>query len=241
VSSSSLASDLTVFVPTRTRPKNLLDFGGNFYDTSGANSHLIFILDEDDDQLGEYLKRNNGRFDYEVVAPTKRGMVEALNIAFSRRLAAGDLGYAVGFMGDDHRPRTEGWDFDYIVALESLGSGFVYGNDLLQGELMPTQVAFTTDIAAKLGWMAPPVLWHLDVDLVWLELGKALDRITYLPDTIVEHMHPLAGKARSDRGYRVANSTVMARHDGAAYARYMETDLAGDVAKLKEMLNEGSS
>jgi len=198
-------------------------------------------LDEDDPEIGDYLKRIAGRWHTEIVNSTQRGMVDALNVAYRRREFAGTIGFAVGFMGDDHRPRNIGWDADYIDTLHALGSGFVYGNDLLQGQLMPTQVAFTADIARELGWMAPPCLHHLCVDLVWLEIGRALDAIVYLDDVIVEHMHPLAGKARMDRGYRVANSTVMARHDSAAYERYLETDLPVDVAKLKEMIDEGAS
>jgi len=241
MNSGKYRPDLTVFVPTRSRSKNAVDFGSNFTGLCDLSTELVFVLDEDDPELGDYLKRIAGRWSVEVVSSTQRGMVDALNVAYRRREFAGTLGFAVGFMGDDHRPRTEGWDAAYVNTLEDLGTGFVYGNDLLQGQLMPTQVAFTADIARELGWMAPPCLHHLCVDLVWLEIGRALDKIIYLDDVIIEHMHPLAGKARMDRGYRVANSTVMARHDSAAYERYLETDFPGDVAKLKDMIDEGIS
>lgn len=228
--------DLTVFVPTRSRPKNIRDFAGTFCESLAGFTDLIFVLDDDDPDLAQSIKRIANDWDYEVVSSVNRGMVEGLNTAFCRRRDEGTLGFAVGFMGDDHRPRSWGWDLDYIDVLKDIETGFVYGNDLLQGGIMPTQVAFTTDIAVTLGWMAPPVLHHLCVDLVWRELGNAIGRLEYLDDVIVEHMHPLAGKARMDRGYRIANSTVMARHDTAAYELYMGTDFSRDVEKLKGLL-----
>lgn len=163
-------------------------------------------------------------------------MVGALNNAYSYYARQNLLGYAIGFMGDDHRPRTPGWDSHYLNELHKLGTGFVYGNDLFQYERMPTQVAFTSDIASTLGYMCPPAFRHLCVDVVWKNWGDAIGRITYLPDTIIEHMHYLAGKAREDRNYRAVNSILVAEHDSATYREYMEGQFHDDVEKLKRLL-----
>jgi hypothetical protein len=102
---------------------------------------------------------------------------------------------------------------------------------------MPTQVAFTTDIAVALGYMSPPELQHLNVDIAWLDLGNAVDRIRYLPDVVVEHMHPLAGKARMDKNYRAVNSNAVALADSRAYKAYHESGrFAEDVGKLKMLI-----
>jgi hypothetical protein len=168
-------------------------------------------------------------------------MVGALNQAYSHYHRHGLLGEAIGFMGDDHRPRTPGWDANYLNELNRMGTGFVYGNDLFQYDAMPTQVAFTSDIAAALGYMCPPGFRHLCVDVVWREWGRAISRLTYLPETIIEHMHYLAGKAREDRNYRAVNSVMMAEHDGGYYREYMESEYYSDVDKLKALVNEGLS
>ena len=235
-------SDLTVFVPTRGRPDSLVAFGSDFYATTTADTKVVFVLDEDDDQVARYISRNAGRYDYWVAHPTRRGMVGALNAAYRHFNDSGGLGFAVGFMGDDHRPRTPGWDQSYLDALRAMGSGLVYGNDLFQGPEMPTQVAFTTDIARALGYMSPPELDHLCVDLVWREWGKDLGRLCYLPDVIVEHMHYLAGKAKNDKQYRAVNSSLMGRHDAAAYKSYMEEGrFAEDIEKLRRMLSKSAT
>src|SRR5436190_826292 len=60
----------------------------------------------------------------------------------------------VGFIGDDHRFRSEGWDEAIIATNDLLGGGIVYGNDLLRGEDLPSQVFIDRRITDALGWMA---------------------------------------------------------------------------------------
>lgn len=172
-----------------------------------------------------------------AVDPTRRGMVGALNSAYLRLEHEGNLGYAVGFMGDDHRPRTRGWDTRYLETLRGLGTGFVYGDDLYQHEAIATQCAFTRDIPLALGYMCPPEFDHLCVDVVWNDWGKTLDRIVYLPDVVVEHMHYLAGKSNMDKGYALVNSGQMAAHDSAAYRSYHDSGrFQEDIDKLMMLL-----
>jgi hypothetical protein len=105
-------------------------------------------------------------------------------------------------MDDDHWPVTNGWDLDYLDALAQLGgTGVVYGNDLFQGEALPTVPGISADIVRELGWYAPPQLGHLFCDNFWLELGRRAGRLRYLPATIIEHRHPQAGKADRDQVY----------------------------------------
>lgn len=147
------------------------------------------------------------------------------------------LGYAVGFMGDDHRPRTVGWDQNYLDALHELSTGFVYGNDLFQFERIPTQIAMSSDIPLALGYLCPPEFDHLCVDVVWKDWGDAIDRIIYLKDTVVEHVHYLAGKSSMDKTYAVANNPEMAAHDSQAYRAYIDDgNFQRDVNKLKKLL-----
>lgn len=235
--------DLTVFVPTRGRPQQLVDFASNFDQTKTSSAtKVVFVVDEDDRDLARYKAKNAERWDIFVAPTTRRGMVGALNAAFNDYRERGALGFAVGFQGDDHRPRTVGWDTRYLDVLQDLGTGLVYGNDLYQGPTMPTQIAFTTDIALAVGYMSPPELDHLCVDVVWREWGKAIDRYVYLDDVIVEHMHPLAGKAKNDKEYRAVNSTLMARHDNDAYLMYMERGrFTEDVGRIKMMMEHGYS
>jgi hypothetical protein len=98
-------------------------------------------------------------------------------------------------MGDDHLPRTPGGDRLLLDGLADMGGGFAYGNDLYQGEILPTAVAVSSPIVAALGWMCLPALNHMFVDDVWKALGGATNRLRYLPDVVIEHLHHVNAKA----------------------------------------------
>jgi hypothetical protein len=78
---------------------------------------------------------------------------------------------------------------------------------------------------------------HLCLDLVWVDWGRAIDRLAYLPDTVIEHMHPAVGKAASDAGYEEANSAHQTAADHAAYEAYRKGPaFAADVEKLRTLV-----
>lgn len=228
-------ADLVVIVPTRGRPEAAAELAAAFGETR-TSAHLVFAIDEDDPAHDAYAEAL-GVYPSSVIdtggAPAT--MVRALNASAVARATAPDPPFAIGFMGDDHRPSTHGWDQAYLDALRELGTGIVYGNDLLQGENLPTQVAMTSDVVRALGFMAPPTLRHLAVDNWWLELGRAADCIRYLPDVIVEHRHPYAGKAEWDAGYLRVNSQEMYRRDLAEFERLRRDELQAAAAKVRAL------
>jgi hypothetical protein len=218
-------TDLVIVVPSRGRPGRARELAAAVGASCTASTRLVFALDDNDVTAVEYQGWK--------VFLSSRTMVEALNMAAVD--AATDT-FAVAFLGDDHLPRTVGWDEAYLDALHGLGSGLVYGNDLLQGRGLPTQVAMTSDIIRALGYMAPPALTHLYVDNFWASLGNEAGCIRYLPDVIVEHRHPVAGKAALDEGYERVNSTAMQSRDEAAWLDYIATGgFARDVEKVRAL------
>jgi len=223
-------TDLVVVVPSRGRPEKARALTQVFRDTCTADTKLVLSLDSDDPTRTDY------PIDVAAYIGPNRSMVEALNEAVTAY--APSMSFAVGFMGDDHCPRTYGWDQAYLDALHEMGTGIVYGNDLLQGERLPTQCAMTVDIVQALGFMAPPTLTHLAVDNFWVDLGRAADCIRYLPDVIVEHRHPVAGKAAWDAGYLRVNSEEMYRRDLSEFDRWKRNEMPAAVAKVRA-LREG--
>lgn len=223
-------SDLVVIVPSRGRPEAAVELAECFKKTCTANTGLVFAVDADDPAEAGY-SMVTARGLASVIVSDSRSMVDALN-----RRAAGYAELedelapsAIGFMGDDHRPRTVGWDAAYLAALRRK-PGLVYGNDLIQGRNLPTQVAMSAELVRGLGHMAPPTLTHLYVDNYWLQLGRASDRITYLPDVFVEHLHPVAGKAAWDEGYQRVNDQAMYDRDRVAFEEYWAAHGDRDVA-----------
>lgn len=228
---------LAVVVPSRGRPHTVAELAGAFRDTCTERTWLLFAVDEDDpcylayrDAVGE---ASAAGLRVQLVAQPSGTMVSALNHAARHLLAAPGpaVPEAIGFMGDDHRPRTEGWDRAYLDALTSL-PGIVYGNDLIQGANLPTECAISASVVRALGHMAPETLTHLYVDNYWLTLGRAAGCISYLPGVVVEHLHPVAGAVEWDDGYRRVNAPAMYARDRIAYEQYVAGHLADEVTKL---------
>lgn len=233
-------ADLIVIVPSRGRPESVHPLAEAFWATCTADTVLLFVVDASDPKLDEYkaavdLEHKAGRAIGFGTGPSTT-MVEALNGAAEMLANDDDTPFAIGFLGDDHCPRTVGWDAAYLEALRELGTGLVYGNDLIQGERIPTQVAMTADIVKALGYMAPPVLTHLYVDNYWKSLGTSADCLRYLPDVIVEHRHPSVGKAPWDAGYARVNESRMYARDEAAFRQYdLDGRFAADVLKVRAL------
>lgn len=221
--------DLAVLVPTRGRPQAVPELAQAFVDTE-AEAWLIFYVDDDDPTVSEYLSHASSAYAIHV-GPRLR-LAGTLNQAVAEVAPQFE---GVVFMGDDHRPRTYQWDARFAECLSG-GPGICYGNDLLMGAAMPTAVAMTSDIPLALGYFCPPGFTHLCLDLVWLDWGRGMDRITYLADVIVEHMHPANGKANLDAGYEEVNSQAMVQADTTAYFAYKADVLDADVAKLRNLL-----
>lgn len=219
-----------MLVPSRGRPGNIAALDTAWLATATGAADLLVIADDDDPALPHYRQVCQERGITLEVGPRLR-LGPTLNRAAARHLHGYD---AIGFMGDDHRPRTPGWDKAFVTELQRLGTGMVYGNDLLRSQDLPTAVAMTSDMVRALGWMVPPGLVHLFIDNAWLALGRTLGAITYLPDVVIEHMHPAAGKADTDDGYIECNSGPQVEADRTAYLAWHDNALAVDAGRVRE-------
>lgn len=222
-------SDLVVIVPSRGRPANARRFRDAWQATADG-CDLWFAVDQTDPEL----------IGYNDLAPhlmfcQSDGMPAALNEVANRAIVSARP--YIGFCGDDHLPRTPHWDRHIIEALARLGTGIVYGNDLMQHGALPTAVFMTADIVAALGYMCPPRFRHLYLDNCWKAWGEGIGRIRYLPDVVIEHLHPQAGKSEWDDGYRRVNAGDVWAHDAQQWDLYRSGQLFADLAKLRALLD----
>ena len=215
-------------VPSRGRPENVEALIGA-WDQTRVFARLFVAVDADDPRIRDYAKILQYAPDWVTWRRTQPGlgMVGVLNRyanEFSHYpLKQTDVEDIIGFMGDDHRPRTYGWDA-LMQGASNLDNGgaMVYGNDLLQSANLPTQVTLPSVWIRAMGHMAPPELQHLYVDNYWKTLGALLGRLVYLPDCVIEHMHPVAGKAPWDDGYRRVNGGDVYAADHKAFCDLLE-------------------
>lgn len=233
---------LAYIVPSRGRPRNALKLLQAWESTVSIRSTSIYIVvDDDDPRRADYRRLCRG-FQGEQVNyvaydgsgdPPFTRLGRILNKVSELVLSNPEI-TAIGFMGDDHRPRTPDWDRVVAEQLMAAGTGIVYGNDLIQGENLPTAVAMSVDIPKALGYLVPDGLHHMFLDNFWRDLGQALCCLYYLPNVVIEHCHPLANKAEWDEGYRAVNNNMSS--DADVYNQFLRDTMPGEVERLKGIL-----
>jgi hypothetical protein len=227
-------ADLLVIVPSRGRPENIRRLL-QAYDTTKAYAPLLVAVDDDDPMLDEYCSLQRSSEDGDVfpfalqIGPRRSLSGWTNDIAVDRAPAY----TALASMGDDHVPRTLHWDQRVIDTLHELGTGLCYGDDLHQGARLPTACFVTSDIVAALGYMSPPEMSHFYCDDFWRDFGNDLARLRYLPDVVIEHLHPAAGKAPTDALYDECGAGMEA--DLIAYRAYQASRFPADVAKVRAL------
>lgn len=230
---------LTLIVPSKGRPDNARRLIGAVDKTAtdGLIKRLVFAIDVAEEQADEYyaavpLAVSDWVTVQRVYAVPQR-MGPVLN-ALAVEYAADST--HVSFMGDDHLPRTLHWDTKLISALGTW-PGVAYGNDLVQGEKLPTACVISSDIVAALGYMCPPPLEHLYLDDFWKMLGQSVGNLAYCPDVLIEHLHPTAGTAGWDDSYLRNNAPDQYIRDRSAYRAFLRDQWPDDLTRLKEGLN----
>lgn len=233
---SKIQAKIIVLVPSRDRDTKHIELIQAYTATTDTiNSQLVFGLDSDNyTEYNQEVAKNSApnHIFYDVNERVR--MLPTLNLLAKKYASKADI---IGFWGDDHRPRTNHWEKLVIKAFEDLGgTGIVYGDDLLQGENLPTAVFISSDIIKTLGFMTPHDLIHLYADNFWKDLGQSLGKIKYLPELIIEHMHYSNGKSEQDAMYTEVNSSEMYKKDEETYLEYKKDQLEKDVDKLKKSL-----
>jgi hypothetical protein len=226
-------------IPSRGRPERCMAAVESLWTNATlVDTSIVVAIDRDDPEFSNYLRD----FPQGKIGPSVTGialatedtgnLVKATNTA-SLRIAQDDPDCIIGNIGDDQLCRTVGWD--KMVRDAMTEPGFVYGNDLFQGEALPCGGIFIhAAIVNALGWYALPELEHLFIDNVWKDLGEGIGRLTYLPDMVIEHMHPLAGKADWDEGYERANGQPAVDRDRTVYEAWRDGK-----AKIEDELSIG--
>ena len=227
--------DLLVIVPSRGRPAAVRELHRAITATARARTDLIIAFDDDDPLRSAYeAQRAAARKDRRFLwtSGPRAPLTEWTN-----RIALAYAGKyrALCSMGDDHRPRTDGWDAQLLAALDGTGgTGLAYGDDLLQGERLPTAWVVSSDIVTALGWMCLPSCRHYCVDNAVKVVGEQAGCLHYLPGVVIEHLHYLRTGSVPDGTYREAE--MRAEADREAYEDWLLRGANDDIATVRGLL-----
>ena len=234
--------ELLIIVPSRGRPQNLVRVVAAWRATDAFKvAALLFAIDRDDPDRQAYIDAGTQLHEPGLILTTATRTPMAPRTNFEAYQAAqimvGQF-VALGSAGDDHLPRTPGWAQRYLAELAQLGTGIVYGDDGYQGATLCTEWAMTADIVRALGRLIPAPVDHLYADNAVRDLGHAAGCLKHLPDVRIEHVHPAAGRAEWDEGYRRVNAAVQYRRDRAAYQTWQREQLPADAALVRALREE---
>lgn len=230
--------DLLVITPSRLRAARLREMVTATLELSAAQTDIAVCVDEDDPERDAYADicwERRPRVTWHC--GPRQSLAGWTNVIAS----SGARKYrALASLGDDHLPRTPGWDSLLLAAIDAMGgTGIAYGDDGIFREGLPTAPVISSDIVRALGWMCLPDCRHMAVDLAWKDLGLGAGCLAYVPEVSIEHVHPCAGKAAWDQTY--ATSEAGKEEDRAAWERWRETRMADDVARIRALREKVSN
>jgi hypothetical protein len=232
-----------VITPSRGRPVRLGYMLEETLRTSGDGTHVAVCYDDDDPSAAAYdAIRDEARDTWPGRTFWHRGRRRTLP-DWTNFITAWPRAHRYPYLaslGDDHAPRTDGWDTQLTAAIEARGgTGIAYGDDGHQHENLPTAPVISADIIRVLGWMMLPGLVHMFADNAWRDLGSLAGCLAYVPGVVIEHLHPDAGKAAFDATYAQGASSWAV--DEAVYLKWvnglrdLDVRAVTDAMKLREL------
>lgn len=115
------------------------------------------------------------------------------------------------------------------------GVGIVYGQDGIQNKKLPTWWSMDARIIDKLGRMVPAPVQHLYCDNAVKALGEKTDQLLYDERILIEHMHPVAGKAPVDAQYSRVNRPEQYGRDANLFNSWVADGLDRDASLLADI------
>ena len=227
--------DLLVIIPSRGRPEQFAEVCGLIAKTARAQTDVYLCLDDDDPARPGYL----------ALVPIEQPTILAETgprlsmAAWTNKAAMTQAGNyrALASIGDDHYPRTDGWDEKLLAALDEKGPGIAYPDDCNPRNYttgpMVTAPVISSAIVTALGWMAHPGMRHYYIDNVWEDLGKDAGCLYYLPDVKIEHRHPSVTGTGHDATYGDAMAAWDC--DQQAFYAWREGQRAADSAMVRRV------
>jgi hypothetical protein len=187
----------------------------------------IYVITDDDETIGHPTLLESFSDVKWLSVPSDITLMEKLNY---HALDIADKHEYIQFLAHDIVLQTP-WESKFIDFLEDVPVGMVYGNDLVHNGKLATHPCIKSSMIKAVGFYGCPAVEHNFFDNYWMTIAQTLGTCMYLPDVIMEHNHPIVGKAKEDKiSHRISN---LLKSDHVKFTRYMQSRFAIDVSKLK--------
>jgi hypothetical protein len=224
--------DLLVIVPSRGRPENATRLIRAIHATGTADTTVRVAIDDDDPLRLNYMAMCGAAMaEGDRITPGPRDGL----IGWTNKIALEEAGHykALASFGDDHLPRTKGWDSALLGAIDDMGgTGVAYPWDGMREDIGEAPVV-SSDIVQALGWLLLPSASHYYGDDAITTVARHAGCLRHCRAVWVEHVHPNMGTAPGDKTYQDSSAKIAG--DKAAYQQWRQERMAADVATVRAL------
>lgn len=208
--------------PSKGRPELFKQMYESWGNTINEDNTMVIGLDISDEKVSHYPKNVN-----KIMCKANSTVTKVINSIWKD-----NQGYDFyHIINDDVIFHTPQYDSKFLKISEIYGEGVFYGNDLFQGQSLPTFPFISASLIKAVGYLQMPTLNRYCGDTVWADIGRICNCLYYLGAIIIEHNHKLAGKGDTDVDMEVY------RQDVIEYVKWSKAQRMFDVEKVKEVLN----
>lgn len=176
----------SVLVPTRARKKLFARLIKSIGDTARGEVEILVGADDDDPT------------DYEYPCVRYTGLGSSQKVYELAKLATGDM---ILMGATDEVFRTPGWDtklWDRLSKFpDGLGVLFTQDGDTHRGSRRPVITRRWYEVAG----FYPRHFWHFYADTWVVTIAEAVGRVFFVPEVIIDHLHPKSGRGEQDEIY----------------------------------------
>lgn len=196
-------SQLVVLVPVLKRPHRVKPLLESLFAATPGKPHVLFITDPDDDEERKQVKAAVSVFEGVEELVVKGNYAKKINAGVKATREP------LLLFGADDLEFHPGW-LKAAKAKLGKGIGVVATNDLANPRVTAGELAthpLVTRAYTKLGTIDDPdrvlheAYRHEYSDREFSETAQFRNAFAYAPDSVVEHLHPLVGKAPTDELY----------------------------------------
>lgn len=223
---------ISILVPTRKRPQNITRLVDSIVATVSNIQNVELLIYIDDDDFDSIPAISEAALRMNVNAVQGNRLIGSQMYNELAKLATGDI---FMFAADDIVFRTQNWDSIVQNKFNEYEDKilFIYGEDGFQHGRIGTHGFIHKYWTELVGYVLPPRLASAYTDEWITNLAERVNRKFYLPELIVEHLHPAVGKAITDETYK--QRPEIAGDIGAYYAS-LEPERVRDAEKLKQFI-----
>ncbi len=201
-----MSNKISLLCPSRGRPNDMERLIKSVAATATKPSRveiLLYIDDDDPEKFNYLVAHKNLTIDPEVGQLLNVDMLvdEPLTTPLINNILADRAqGDVLLIANDDQVFVDKNWDvrIDEEAAKYPDDIYCMWFNDGRYQEKICTFPILSRKWVDTLGYIEPFLFEHFNCDLWTWQIGQMIDRLHYIPDILVEHLHPDTGKAEAD-------------------------------------------